>query len=383
MKKRIAILGSTGSVGTQTLDVIAHKPDQFEVTALSAGRNIALLCEQIKRFRPRLVSVADEQSATELREMIGTDELQIEYGEQGLVQVAAHSGADMLVTAIVGSKGLAPTLAAIEAGIAIGLANKETLISAGHLVMESARQRNVPIIPIDSEHSAIFQCLNGEPRQAVKKIILTASGGSFRDRSREELVGVTVEQALQHPNWSMGAKITIDSATMVNKGLEVMEAHWLFGLAYDDIEVVIHPESIIHSLVEFADTSMIAQLGNPDMRVPIQYALSYPERLPGPFQSLNLLEVGALHFRKMDEVRFPCMRMAYEAGRAGGTMPTVYSAANEIAVERFLRGEITFLQIEEIIAKLLDRHEVTANPNLEEIIAADEWARREAASLYK
>jgi len=382
MKKRIAILGSTGSIGTQTLDVIASHPDRFEVVGLAAGRNTGLLLEQIRSFRPRIVSAADEAAARELREHVGS-EVQIEYGEQGLIQVAAHSGADMLVTAIVGSRGLAPTLAAIEAGVAIGLANKETLISAGHLIMDAAKRRHVPIIPIDSEHSAIFQCLNGEKRAQVSRVILTASGGSFRDRQRNELAHVTVEEALRHPNWSMGAKITIDSATMVNKGLEVIEAHWLFGLDYDRIDVVIHPESIIHSMVEYADTSIIAQLGNPDMRVPIQYALTYPDRMAGPFRPLDLVGAGALHFRPMDTERYPSVRMAYEAGRIGGTMPTVFSAANEVAVDRFLRGDIKFLQIEDIIASVMEQHQAVGHPGLDEILAADRWARERAASLFR
>jgi len=372
IKKRIAILGSTGSIGTQTLDVIDGMREQFEVVALAAGRNVELLSEQVRKFRPNMVSCADESAARELKERLGelASAVQIEYGGQGLIQAAARSGADMLITALVGSVGLAPTLAAIDAGVAIGLANKETLISAGHLVMERARRNNVPIIPIDSEHSAIFQCLNGEQRSAVKRIILTASGGSFRDKSREELKNVTVEQALRHPNWSMGAKITIDSATMVNKGLEVIEAHWLFDLDYDRIEVVLHPESIVHSMVEFVDTSIIAQLGNPDMRVPIQYALTYPNRMRGSYRPLDLVQAGALHFFKMDERRFPCIRMAYDAGRCGGTMPTVFSAANEVAVARFLNGQIAFLQIEDIIEEVMSRHDPIRNPALEDILAA-------------
>lgn len=382
MKKRIAILGSTGSIGTQTLDVIANHPERFEVVALAAGRNIDLILEQIRTFCPRVVSVADASAASELKSRIG-DEVQIEHGERGLIQVAAHSGADMLVTAIVGSRGLAPTLAAIEAGVAIGLANKETLISAGHLIMEAAKRRAVPIIPIDSEHSAIFQCLNGENPAQVKRIILTASGGAFRDKQRSELARVTVEEALRHPNWSMGAKITIDSATMVNKGLEVIEAHWLFGLDYDRIEVVIHPESIIHSMVEYADTSIIAQLGNPDMRVPIQYALTYPERIAGPYRPLDLVRAGALHFRPMDTDRYPSVRMAYDAGRCGGTMPTVFSAANEVAVERFLQRDIEFLQIEDVIASVMEQHQVTPHPGLEEILAADHWARDMARRMFR
>lgn len=381
MKKRIAILGSTGSIGTQTLQVIAERPDQFEVVALTAGRNTALLSEQIERFRPRVVSVSEEADAAKLQRDF--PDVQVEYGEGGMITAAAHANADMLITAVLGSAGLAPTLAAIKSGIPIGLANKETLISAGHLVMAEAQQRGVPIIPVDSEHSAIFQCLNGERREEIHKLIITASGGSFRDRTRDELKDVTVEQALQHPNWSMGAKITIDSATMVNKGLEVIEAHWLFDIPYERIEVVIHPESIVHSMIEFVDTSIIAQLGNPDMRVPIQYALTYPERLAGPFRPLDLVQAGSLHFRAMDEERFPCIRMAYECGKQGGTMPAVYSAANEVAVARFLQGDITFLQIEDIISEVLERHSPVMSPDLETVLAVDRWARQEAAKLFR
>lgn len=380
MKKKIAILGSTGSIGTQALQVIAEKPDQFEVVALTAGRNTALLSEQIERFRPHIVSVADEAEAVRLQRAY-TD-VQVEYGEKGLITAAAHANADMLLTAVVGSSGLAPTLAAIKAGVAIALANKETLISAGHLVMAEAAKRGVPIIPVDSEHSAIFQCLHGERREEIRKLIITASGGSFRNKSRDELKDVTVDEALQHPNWSMGAKITIDSATMVNKGLEVIEAHWLFGVDYEQIEVVIHPESIVHSMIEFVDTSIIAQLGNPDMRVPIQYALSYPHRQAGPFQPLDLVRTGSLHFRPMDEERYPCIRLAYECGRRGGTLPAVYSAANEVAVARFLQGDISFLQIEQIISDVLEQHKPVASPDLETIFAADQWARKQASKMF-
>jgi 1-deoxy-D-xylulose-5-phosphate reductoisomerase len=375
--KHIAILGSTGSIGTQTLDVLAHSPELYKVEGLAGGHNLPLLLEQIKQFKPKKVSVATKSLADELKLHVSA-QTSVFYGDEGLMEIAAGTDADYVVTALVGSQGLRPTLAAIEAGKDIGLANKETLVSAGHLVTELVKKRGVKLLPIDSEHSAIFQCLNGESIQDINKIILTASGGSFRDRTREQLKGVTVEQALQHPNWSMGAKITIDSATMVNKGLEVIEAHWLFGLPYSQIEVLIHPESIIHSCVEFVDNSIIAQLGNPDMRVPIQYALTYPQRLSTPSKPLNLAQIGKLNFREMDYVRFPCLQMAFDSGRAGGTATTVYNAANEVAVARFLKGAIDFLQIEWIIDSVLNQHEVVASPNLEEIMSADTWARAAA-----
>ncbi|MBB6636738.1 1-deoxy-D-xylulose-5-phosphate reductoisomerase [Cohnella thailandensis] len=380
--RKIAVLGSTGSIGTQTLDVIARDPESYEVVALAAGSNTELLLKQAHQFRPGVVSVGSEEAADKLRGLLpaGTKLL---VGEEGLAESAAGSGADYVVCALVGALGLRSTLAAIDAGAAIGLANKETLVTAGHIVTKRAAVKGVRLLPIDSEHSAIFQCLNGEDDKAIKRLLITASGGSFRDRSREELVGVTVEDALKHPNWSMGAKITIDSATMVNKGLEVIEARWLFGLPYDRIDVVLHPESIVHSMVEFTDTSVIAQLGNPDMRVPIQYALTYPQRRPSPASPLDLVKAGTLRFREMDFARYPCLRMAYEAGRAGGTATTAFNAANEAAVARFLRGEISFLAIEEIIERVLDKHgaAAVALPDLETILETDAWARREASVL--
>ncbi|WP_028550460.1 1-deoxy-D-xylulose-5-phosphate reductoisomerase [Paenibacillus sp. UNC451MF] len=375
--KHISILGSTGSVGTQTLDVISHYPDQFKVVGLAGGHNVKLLLEQANKFRPSKVSVATKELAEELKLWIPTG-TQVFYGDQGLLEIAAGTDASDVVTAVVGSQGLQPTLAAIQAGKNIGLANKETLVSAGHLVTAEAKRYDVKLIPIDSEHSAIFQCLNGESKKDIRKIMLTASGGSFRDFTRDQLKNVTVEQALKHPNWSMGAKITIDSATMVNKGLEVIEAHWLFELPYEQIEVLVHPESIIHSYVEFADYSIIAQLGNPDMRVPIQYALTYPSRMQTPTQPLDLAAIGKLTFREMDYVRFPCLKMAFDSGKAGGTTTTVFNAANEVAVARFLKGEIGFLQIEDIIADVLEKHETVSLPNLEQITAADTWARQTA-----
>ncbi len=379
--KKIAILGSTGSIGTQTLDVVRAHPEQFAVEGIAAGSNIDLVTEQALEFRPRLVSVATRELAEQLRSRL-PQEIAVHYGDEGLIEVAAGTDADTVVTAVMGSMGLPSTLAAIDAGKTIGLANKETLVTAGHIVTERARQKGVALLPIDSEHSALFQSLNGEPRERIAELTLTASGGSFRDRTREQLRDVTVADALKHPNWSMGAKITIDSATMANKGLEVIEAHWLFDMPYDRISVVLHPESIIHSYVEFVDTSIIAQLGNPDMRVPIQYALTYPDRQPSPSTRLSLAKIGQLTFREMDEQRFPCLRMAFESGRLGGTAPTVFNAANEIAVARFLKGEISFLTIEDIIADALEQHETIAAPDLETIHEVDRLTRARAAKAF-
>ncbi len=378
--KKIAVLGSTGSIGTQTLDVISRRPEDYEVVGLAAGANIGLLLEQVRQFKPRWVSAGTAELAAQVRAEAPSD-VRVVHGEEGLRQIAGESGANYVVCALVGSLGLTSTLAAIEAGADIGLANKETLVTAGHLVMSRAREKGVSILPVDSEHSAIFQCLNGESAKAIKRLMLTASGGSFRDLGREQLKNVTVEDALKHPNWSMGAKVTIDSATMANKGLEVIEAHWLFDLPYDQIDVVLHPESIVHSMVEFVDTSVIAQLGNPDMRVPIQYALTYPERVASPASPLDLLKQGALHFKPMSFERYPCLRLAYESGRAGGTATTVFNAANEVAVARFLRGEISFLAIEETIERTLAKHVSLPSPSLEAILETDAWARREAEAV--
>ncbi|MEJ8302576.1 1-deoxy-D-xylulose-5-phosphate reductoisomerase [Saccharibacillus sacchari] len=378
--KKIALLGSTGSIGTQTLQVAAEHPEHFQVEALAAGGNIELLLEQIRQFKPSKVSVATKEAAESLKTQIPAG-IQVFFGDEGLIEIAAGTDADTVVTAVTGSMGLPATLAAIDEGKQIALANKETLVTAGHLVMRRAADKGVPILPVDSEHSAIFQCLNGEPRKRLSSITLTASGGSFRNLSRAELAQVTVEDALKHPNWSMGSKITIDSATMVNKGLEVIEAHWLFGLSYDEINVLLHPESIIHSFVEFEDTGIIAQLGNPDMRVPIQYALTYPDRFPLRAKRLSLAEIGKLHFREMDFGRFPCLRMAYDCGRMGGTAPTVFNAANEVAVARFLRREISFLQIEDTLEKVMQQHTAIADPDLDVIREADQWARRVASEV--
>jgi 1-deoxy-D-xylulose-5-phosphate reductoisomerase len=378
--KKISILGSTGSIGTQTLDVVSAHRDQFQIEGLAAGTNTDLLIRQVHEYNPSKVSVATRELAEHIKLHIPSS-TKVYYGDEGLVEVAAGTDAEMVITAVMGSVGLHSTLAAIEAGKHIGLANKEPLVTAGHLVTTLAAKRGVRLLPIDSEHSAIFQCMNGERRKDVAGVTITASGGSFRDLSRNQLASVTVEDALKHPNWSMGSKITIDSATMVNKGLEVIEAHWLFDLPYDQIDVVLHPESIIHSYVEFHDTSIIAQLGNPDMRVPIQYALTYPDRWPSPSRRLSLVEVGNLHFKEMDYDRFPCLRLAFECGRMGGTATTAFNAANEVAVARFLQREISFLHIEEVIEKVLEQHGNISNPDLASIEECDQRSRELALKL--
>lgn len=370
MVKYISLLGATGSIGTQTLDIIQEHPSEFRLVAMSVGRNIALARKIIVENKPELVSVVNKEDADRLRHEFPN--ITFTYGAEGLVEIATYPKASILLNAVIGSVGLFPTLEAIRNGKTICIANKETLVTAGHLVMNEAKKYGVPILPVDSEHSAIFQALQGEKEKNIERLILTASGGSFRDKSREELQNVTVEQALNHPNWSMGAKITIDSASMMNKGLEVIEAHWLFDIPYEKIDVLLHKESIIHSMVEFHDSSVIAQLGTPDMRVPIQYALTYPDRLPlKTANRLNLAEIGQLHFAKMDMERFRCLHFAFEAGKIGGTLPTVLNAANETAVQAFLDGKITFLQIEDFIEKTLSSHKPVMNPNLSLIQEVD------------
>jgi 1-deoxy-D-xylulose-5-phosphate reductoisomerase len=351
--KRIAILGSTGSIGCNTLDVISRFPDRFKVVALSAGEKVDALAEQVRRFRPDLVSLATESAAEKLKAACPQTTTQIYWGVEGLIRVATHPTADMVVSAIVGSAGLIPTLAAIKAGKNVALANKETLVMAGELVTSEARKNNVRIVPVDSEHSAIFQVLQGSRREDIKRVILTASGGPFLRKPRESLERVTPQDALKHPNWIMGAKITLDSATLMNKGLEVIEAHWLFDIPVFQIEVVIHPQSIIHSLVEFTDGSVLSQMGRPDMRVPIAYSLSYPERLDLPLPSLDLIGMGNLTFEAPDLKSFPCLSFAYEALEEGGTMPAVLNAANEVAVHAFMEGRIGFLDISEVIRETL------------------------------
>lgn len=378
--KNISLLGATGSIGRQTLDIIRQHSDYFRLSSFSAGRNIEETRKIIKDFSPKLVSVLEKDDALRLKGEFPF--VQFVYGEKGLTETALFSASDTVVNAVMGSVGLIPTLEAIKAGKTIALANKETLVTAGHLVMRAAQKYHVDILPVDSEHSAIFQCLQGENSQNVARLILTASGGSFRDRTREELRYVTREEALNHPNWSMGAKITIDSATMMNKGLEVIEAHWLFQMPYEQIDVILHRESIIHSMVEYQDHSVIAQLGTPDMRVPIQYALTYPERLPLPVtKRLNLAAIGSLHFEEVDFDRFRCLAFAYEAGKAGGSMPTVLNAANEVAVKAFLDGKISFLKIEELIGKALEWHTLIKDPDLESIQCIDRETRRFIDSL--
>jgi 1-deoxy-D-xylulose-5-phosphate reductoisomerase len=381
--KRISILGCTGSIGVSTLDVVSAHPQEFTVTALAGGRNIALLKQQIERFRPRLTAVIDEAHARELQSLLGTAKTGILSGPEGYREVAAMADTDMVVSAMVGAAGLLPTLDAIAAGRDIALANKETLVMAGNIVLGNAAERGVKIIPVDSEHSAIFQCLQGQNREDVRRIILTASGGPFLNANADGLAEVTPAQALRHPTWAMGKKITIDSATMMNKGLELVEAGWLFGLPMSKIDVLIHPQSIIHSLVEYRDGSVIAQLGVPDMRVPIAYALSYPRRLIRCEAALDLANVGALTFIKPDQARFPALRLAYAAAETGGTMPAVLNAANEVAVMAFIEEQIGFNEIILVVERVISRHRVSKEPRIDEILAADRNAREEALNTIE
>ncbi len=371
--KKIAILGSTGSIGTQTLDVVREHSDELQVVALAAGTNKERLKEQIKEFHPKLVSLSDEKKAQELKEELAGEQVEVVCGMEGLIEVAGADSADVVVTAVVGMMGILPTMEAIKKGKDIALANKETLVTAGHLIIPMAKEYGVSILPVDSEHSAIFQSLQGEPKAALDKILLTASGGPFRGKSAEFLETVTLEDALNHPNWSMGPKITIDSSTMVNKGLEVMEAKWLFGGDYSQIEVVIQPQSIIHSMVQYVDGAIIAQLGTPDMRVPIEYALFYPERRSLSGDRLDFSKLSQITFEKPDYKVFRGLSLAIEAGKTGGTMPTVFNAANERAVAKFLKGEIKYTDIVRSIEKCMDAHKVSAHPDLEEILATEQW----------
>ncbi|MCI9584365.1 1-deoxy-D-xylulose-5-phosphate reductoisomerase [Clostridiaceae bacterium] len=369
--KNIAILGSTGSIGTQTLDVVRANRD-IEVRALAAGRNIRLLEEQIREFGPQLAAVWEEEQAKELALRVRDLDVRVVSGMEGLLELAVMPGYEILVTAIVGMIGIRPTIAAMEAGKDIALANKETLVTAGHLIMPLAEKTGVRILPVDSEHSAIFQSLNGERQNRIHKILLTASGGPFRGRTREELKHIRPEDALKHPNWSMGQKITIDSSTMVNKGLEVMEARWLFGVSMDEVQVVVQPQSVIHSMVEFEDGAVMAQLGTPDMKLPIQYALYYPERRFLAGARLDFAKLGQITFEAPDMVNFEGLSLAYEAGRAGGTLPTVFNAANERAVRKFLNGEIGYLTITEMIRTSMERHRTIPGPSVDEILAAEQ-----------
>ena len=392
--KALSVLGSTGSIGTQTLEIVEEFPERFRVVALTAGRNLALLCKQVQRHQPEVVALADPALLSELRERLQALNLprcpELVAGNEGLCQAAAWSSADLVVTGIVGCAGLLPTLAAIEAGKDLALANKETLIAAGPVVLPALERSGSRLLPADSEHSAIFQCLQGTPwadnarlstgipTPGLRRIQLTASGGAFRDWDAADLVKATVADATSHPNWSMGRKITVDSASLMNKGLEVIEAHYLYGVDYDHIEIVIHPQSIIHSMVELADSSVLAQLGWPDMKLPILYCLSWPERLETPWRRLDLTELGQLTFRAPDPAKYPCMDLAYSAGRAGGTMPAVLNAANEQAVALFLEERIHFLDIPKLIEAACDRHrnDLKAQPSLDDVLAVDQWARR-------
>lgn len=373
--KKITVLGVTGSIGTQTIDVVTGHPDEFEIVAMSAGHNIKKLEEIMNQLPVPHISVLEQKDYDYLSEKYPDRHFYL--GQEGLIQISTLEETEIVLNAIVGFAGLLPTIEAIKAGKDIALANKETLVVAGHIIIPLAKEYGIQLLPVDSEHSAIFQSMHGEYPREISKILLTCSGGSFRDKSLDELKDATVEQALNHPNWSMGAKITIDSATLVNKGLEVMEAKWLFDVDYDDIEVLIHPESIVHSMVEYQDTSVIAQLGTPDMRLPIQYALTYPRRQPlinG--KRLSLADVGSLHFYKPDLKRFHALALAYEAGRTGGSMPCVLNAANEQANSLFLNRKICFLDIEKLVEEAMRAHQVVDNPSLDQLLEIDQWARK-------
>ncbi|WP_367307455.1 1-deoxy-D-xylulose-5-phosphate reductoisomerase [Alicyclobacillus acidocaldarius] len=377
--KRIAILGSTGTIGVQALEVLSQL-DTYEVVALAAGRNVERLAEQIRQYRPKLVGVADEEARRALRELVPGERVDIVVGDEGLVACAAYPS-DVVLNAVVGARGILPALAAVGRGARLALANKECLVAAGDLILRAMRDAGGEIVPVDSEHCALHQCLRSGRPEEVLRLVLTASGGPFRSWPKARMAEVTVRDALRHPNWNMGQKITIDSATMMNKGLEVIEAHHLFAVPYDKIAVLVHPESIVHSMVEFVDGSMVAQLATADMRLPIQYAITYPERLPAPWPRLNLASVGALHFEEPDLDKFPCLRLAVEAGRAGGIAPCVLNAANEVAVDAFLREKIPFLRIPEVVQAVLERLPNEAPQSVDDVLRADGQARR-LAELY-
>lgn len=375
MKKNLIILGSTGSIGCQTLNIVSKWPEYFNVKALAAGSNIDLLEEQVRKFKPALVSVGDFKPAHELKNRLKDTKVKVLEGEEGLLEVAGAAGGDLVVNALVGFNGLKPTVTALKENKSLALANKETLVAGGSLVMKLARERGLKVIPVDSEHSAIFQCLQGEEINRIEKIVLTASGGPFRGYTREELSRVSLKQALKHPNWTMGRKITIDSATLMNKGLEVLEAKVLFEVELERIEVIIHPQSIVHSMVEFEDGAVLAQMGIPDMALPIQYALTYPNRWSIKGERLDWKKISKLNFEEPDLKTFPCLKLAYEAGEKGGTMPAFMNAANEEAVGLFLEEEISFPDIPCIIEGVMNKHEVIPNPTLEEIARVDQEAR--------
>lgn len=378
--KNISLLGSTGSIGKQTLEVVAANPDKLKIRALAAHKSDELLEQQIRQFEPDIAVLSDKEAAQRLAKRYH-GKTQILAGEEGLLAAATYAGADTVLASMVGYAGLRPTLAAIECGKNIALANKETLVAAGSIVMAAVRKHGVSLTPVDSEHSAIFQALRGGATKEVKRLIITASGGPFRGKKRSELENVTLAQCLKHPNWSMGPKVTLDSSTLVNKGLEVMEAHWLFDMPYDKIDVVVHPQSIVHSLVEFCDGSVIAQLGEPDMRLPIQYALSWPERFAYSFEQLDLVKAASLTFEAPDLEAFPSLAIAMECGKAGGTLPCVFNAANEEAVSAFLHDKIKYLDIPYITQTVTQAHENVAEPELEDIEEADTWARLRAQQV--
>ena len=377
--KKISIIGSTGSIGTQTLEVCDNLQD-VQIMGLSANNNVKLAEEQIRKYSPKLFAMVNEDAAKALKIAVADTDTKVISGTDCMSEISTMEEIDTVVTSVVGIAGLVPTMNAIEKGVNIALANKETLVTAGSIVMKAAADNNVSILPVDSEHSAIFQCIGNHPQSEINRLIITASGGSFYGKKAEELENVSVKEALNHPNWSMGQKITIDSATLMNKGLEVIEAHWLYGIDYDDIDVVVHRESIVHSLVEFKDMSVLAQLGLPDMKLPIHYALCYPHRIPSGVKPLNLWEVGNLTFGKPDYDTFRCLSLAIKAGREGGTMPTVLNGANEVAVELFLKGKIKFNDIARIVENAMENHKNVLNPKLDDIIYTDKCVREEVYS---
>ncbi len=370
--RKIVLLGSTGSIGTQTLDVVRNNKEELEVVGIAANRSVPDVEKQVREFNPKYVCMFDENAAKELQDRISDTGIKVMAGMDGLLEIVSVPEADTVLTAVVGMIGIRPTIRAIECGKDIALANKETLVCAGHIIMPLAKEKNVQILPVDSEHSAIFQSLNGEPRDKVEKILLTASGGPFRGKSRAELENMTAADALKHPNWDMGPKVTIDSSSLVNKGLEVMEARWLFDVSLDDIQVVVHPQSIVHSAVQYVDGAVIAQLGVPDMKLPIQYALFYPDRRPMAEKRLDLFELYSLTFEKPDIETFRGLKLAYDSARAGGSMPTVFNAANEMAVKRFLKGDIKYLEIYSMIEEAMAHHSRVDNPDVAAILAAEQ-----------
>ena len=381
--KHLSILGSTGSIGVSTLEIVAAHPDRFRIIAMTAGRNLELFARQIRQFTPRIAAVASAQEIPVLKELCAGLKVEITGGVEGLIAAATADESDMVVAAIVGAAGLVPTAAAIRSGKDIALANKETLVTAGHIFMEMIAEYGVKLYPVDSEHSAVFQSIEGHRSEDIGKIILTASGGPFLNTPTGQLASVTVQDALNHPNWSMGRKITIDSATMMNKGLEVLEARWLFDVPVEKIDVNIHPQSIIHSMVEYIDGCVIAQLGTPDMKAPIAYALSYPERVATGVKALDLTTFSGLTFHKPDLIKFRCLGLAYQAINAGESMPAVMNAANEIAVEAFLEGRIRFLQIAEVIERTMDAHQTHELKTIEEVLLADRWGRDKAREICR